>query len=308
MGATGGFFGGGGKDTRLTTTTTEQGQQVSGGVALNTAIGNRSSFFGNKNAGDQSFTLNVLDQGAVDASIKLSGEATENALLFGAGAFQEAVSASERSQDQAIALVGQGVNDSFTFAGGALTTVADLANKAREDAFLFSAGVLQNSQADIADQNEAVLELGRELFVIEQQNLEQTINARENLTRDALEFAAGNVQALQDTTGDALSAIDSAVTQANTFSADIAAFAFQSSEQARNDALQFGAGSLEATLGLIAESTGNTLSSLADAQSTTIAAIGEQTKSESTQSLDKLIKVVGVSIAALAAVFVFSRE
>lgn len=209
-----------------------------------------------------------------------------------------------------------GVTDTaLQFAGEAGAAAYQQIGAAQNNAYEFSAGVVQNASNAVTQQLSGLYD-----------TVDKSLQASENARNDALTFAAGAIQAGKQSQSDAINLVDNALTEtlaSNQKSQELTA-------QSANNALEFGAGAIQTalqtvttenstTLGLVdklfsqtveqlAGQTTKTLDSLAAAQTKTINTIGEQTKSESAQSLDKLIQVVGYALAGIAVLFLVTAK
>ena len=305
MSKTVGFFGG--SATRSTTheTSSQQSQQTQGGVSSALNFGNIGG--GKKSTTNVTVTdlgaitrafnatdkaLEEVGRASADAlafgagAITEIGDATEDALLFSAGALQEATAFSEGA-----------VQSSFEFSQQTVDSAIAASETARIDSLEFAAGVLQQSASDRQVATDVVTQTQQDAFLFSAGAL-----------NEASGIIEGGLEAVDKAVGRANQLAIQSQENALVFSAGALQESLGSSEELQRQTLGIVSSITDKALTNIGDSTANTLSSLAEAQSKTIAQIGETSKSESAQSFDRLVKLAGGAFIALGLlVFIMRR-
>jgi hypothetical protein len=169
--------------------------------------------------------------------------------------------------DQAFEFAGQNMDDVLTFAGGAMSRALDSSDAARIDSLEFGAGAMQAAFAEA----EA---------------------ARQESAR-----AQAQAQA----------AIAHAQSEANAMVRENTAQSIAAVRASSVDAMQFGAGAMQTALTEIDESNDRAMGSVIDFSNDAIEYVANATKSEASQSFDKLVKVSGYAVGAIAAATLLPR-
>lgn len=165
---------------------------------------------------------------------------------------------------------------------GAITAGIEAANKAQENAYLFTAGAIQESNQLVSDASKAA-------FDTVQKQVADLGAARTQL----LEFSGEAISSIKDfsTTELAAARAESAAVENNLFTL---------TNNLAEDLFTFSAGAISTLTGELSGQTTETLTALSGAQEKTLSAISEATKSESAKNFEKLLYVAGFSIAAIA--------
>lgn len=194
------------------------------------------------------------------------------------------------------------VEDSLEFAGGAfnrsLETVElalDKIEGASQDIKYFAAGSLELNERVLQaglDAAGKALDFGEDIFsdalAATQTALFESRAARE----DALEFGAGVLQQQGQFAAASLKAVQTSSSRA-----------FDAIEDTTEQFGEFAAGTIQ----YIRESQIDGSVALSEQANKGLALISERTKSETTQSFDKLVKFAGISFAAVAALLLLTR-
>ncbi|MCU7841824.1 MAG: hypothetical protein KZQ94_20920 [Candidatus Thiodiazotropha sp. (ex Troendleina suluensis)] len=156
----------------------------------------------------------------------------------------------------------EAVDSVFEFAGGAVNRALDSSDAARVDSLMFGAGAVQ---AAFAEAESARQESSR----IQQLALRQVQESQAQANAMVRENTAQSIGAVRASTV---------------------------------DAMQFSAGAFQSALGSIEENNDRSMGSVIDFSNEAIEFVAESTRSEASQSFDKLVQTAGYAVAAMAAV------
>jgi hypothetical protein len=163
----------------------------------------------------------------------------------------------------------EAVDSSFEFAAGAVSRALESSDAARVDSLMFGAGAMQAA----FDESERA----------RQAAYQESERARADAAR-ARQLAAQQVAsaqaALQTNTAQSISAV----------------------RAAGQEALSFGAGAFSAALDQVDASHERSVGSVIDFSNDAIEYVANSTRSEASESFDKLVKAAGWAVAAIAAV------
>ena len=214
-----------------------------------------------------SITVNATDYGAIGKSFELAdtalifaGDATRDALEYGAGATELAVGASERARQDALEFGAGVVQESFEYS-----------EFARRDAMEFTAGAFQAAIAETSRSSAAAVAAANAAT--------QQVASISNAARaDSLEFAAGAFGAAIDASKSAAASAERAFSAANE----------QTSASYAN------------SLGAVSQAFTGSLGIVSGVYGQTLDAIEEAGKSELAQLSDKMIYAVLALVALMA--------
>ncbi|MCG7979590.1 MAG: hypothetical protein JAY77_15785 [Candidatus Thiodiazotropha taylori] len=152
------------------------------------------------------------------------------------------------------------VDAAFEFTAGAVGRVLDSSDQARIDSLMFGAGAMQAA-------------------------FEEAERARQETAR-AQELAARQVEATQR--------------RANEMVRENTAQSISAVRSSTVDAMQFSAGAFQAAMDEVSETRDRSLGTVIDFSNEAIEYVTNSTRSEASQSFDKLVKVAGYSVGAIA--------
>lgn len=237
-----------------------------------------SSKTSNTNTTQQPVASDRSSANALDLSLTKTKNVTANVEFTDFGAIQAGIDASDRATENAL-----------TFGAGAV----EVASQSLEDALSFGAGSLEIATRSIDST------VGQLFDTVQAQSV---LQAQRDV--DLLEFSAGAIEQNRAANQDALSLVDNAVAATQV-----------STDNAINNALTFGAGSIESAFSFVGDTLTNVIglatsntAALAESQSETITAIGESTRSDSAENFKNLIYLAGTAFVAIAGLAYFARR